>query len=81
MIVSKSYTRTYDIYDAAKWMATYGEIIESRRKFYGEKDETQLSKCFVCGHRFEALEIPWLGLVKNHKNVFLCEECGKKVSE
>lgn len=81
MKVSKTHTKTYDIYESVEWESTFGETMEIRNKTFGSKHDKFLEKCFVCGHKFENSEVPWLGLVRNHKNVFLCEDCGKKVQD
>lgn len=81
MQITKTFSKTYDIYYAASWQFTYRETMESRKKIYGSEHDTALKKCFMCGYEFKDEDIPWLGLVKNHKNVFLCKCCGKKVAE
>lgn len=79
MKIFRNYTKTFDIYEAHKWDHTYGETMESRRKICKPEHHKGYEKCFVCNHKFNDQEIPWLAFVKNHKNVFLCEICGKKV--
>lgn len=81
MKITRTFSKTYDIYDAAPWNFTYQDTMESRRKIFGTEQDNALKKCFMCGCEFKDEDIPWLGLVKNYKNVFLCECCGKKVTE
>ena len=81
MKITKTSVKSYDIYDAIEWEFTFGETMETRKKAFGNKNDKYLEKCFICGHKFQESEIPWLGFVKNDKNVFLCKECGKKVTE
>lgn len=79
MKITKNYTKTYDCYEAVEWVETFGETMETRNKFYDKNHDKFLEKCFMCGYKFKDSDIPWLGLVMFHKNVFLCEECGKAV--
>ena len=79
--IKKIYTKTYDCYEAVKWEETFGETIETRNRVLGENYDKFLEKCFMCDYKFKYNDIPWLGLVKNHKNVFLCETCGKIIHE
>ena len=39
-----------------------------------------LDKCFACGYKFGSEEKPYLGLIKNHSNQFICRECAMKVN-
>ena len=77
--ITRTYTKTYDCYEAVKWGYTFGDTMESRNKTFGKNHDKGLEKCFMCGYKFKDRDIPWLGFVKNHKNVFLCEDCGKAV--
>ena len=79
MKVTRTHTKTYDVYEAVEWESTFGQTMECRNRIFGTSIDKYLKKCFVCGHKFEDSEIPWLGFVRNHKNVFLCKECGGKV--
>lgn len=40
-----------------------------------------LNECFVCKKNFNYDEYPFLELVRNHNNVFICKECAKKILE
>lgn len=77
MIITKTTTRKYDIYDCAKWQMTVGNTISSREKM----GMSTANQCFACKRIFNYDDYPYLALVKNHKNVFVCEECAKKVLE
>lgn len=77
--ITKTYTKTYDCYEAVEWETTFGETMETRNNFFGSNHDKFLEKCFMCGYKFKDSDVPWLGLVKNHKNVFLCKDCGKIV--
>lgn len=35
---------------------------------------------FVCGYKFGNEEYPYLALIKNYKNQFICEKCAEKVN-
>lgn len=77
MKIKKTTTRTYEIYDCVKWEMSVGETIIKREKV-GMKNKG-LDKCFCCGINFSSNYIPYLALVRNHKNVFICEECANEV--
>lgn len=79
MKITRTYTKTYDIYESHKWESTFGETMAGREKIYKDAKSKGLDKCFVCGYKFKYSDIPWISFVKNHKNVFLCEECAKQV--
>lgn len=79
MIINKTTTRKYDIYDCAKWKMTVGNTISSREKM--GMSTKGLNQCFVCKKNLNYDEYPYLALVKNSKNVFVCEECAKKILE
>ena len=79
MIISKTTTRKYDIYDCAKWEMTVGNTISSREKM--GMSTNGFNQCFVCKKAFDYNDYPYLALVKNHKNVFVCEECAKSILE
>lgn len=79
MKIARTYTKTYDIYKSYKWYTTFGETMITREKIYKDTHNKGLDKCFVCGYKFKDNDTPWLSLVKNHKNVFLCETCAKQV--
>lgn len=79
MIITKTTTRKYDIYDCAKWQMTVGNTISSREKM--GMSTKGLNQCFACKRIFNYDDYPYLSLVKNHKNVFVCEECAKKILE
>jgi hypothetical protein len=36
-------------------------------------------KCFICNKEFKNDDIPYLAIIKNEHNSFICEECSKKV--
>lgn len=77
MKITKRFTRKYEVYDCAEWMSTFGDTI-SYRKTLGLNNKG-LSKCFICGKKFNDDEYPYLAAVKNHKNVFICKDCAKEV--
>lgn len=79
MIITKTTTRKYDIYDCAKWQMTVGKTISSREKM--GMSNKGLDQCFACKKSFNYDDYPYLALVKNHKNVFVCEECAKRILE
>lgn len=70
--------RNYEIYDCAKWQSTIGETLMFRQSL-GVKNRG-LDKCFACGYKFGSEEKPYLGLIKNHSNQFICRECAMKVN-
>ena len=77
MIVTKTTTRNYDIYDCAKWQMTVGNTIAAREKVH--MSTNGLNSCFACKRSLNYDEYPYLALVKNHKNVFVCENCANKI--
>ena len=79
MKITKTYTKTYDIYESYKCTYTFGETMAAREKICKDTHNKGLDKCFVCGYNFKNDDIPWLSFVKNHRNVFLCETCAKQV--
>lgn len=79
MIVTKTTTRKYDNYDCAKWQMTVGNTISSREMM--GMTTKGFNQCFVCKKNFNYDDYPYLALVKNHKNVFVCEGCAKKILE
>lgn len=78
MKISKTTVRNYEIYDCAKWQSTIGETLMFRQQ-HGIKNRG-LDKCFACGYEFDSEEEPYLGLIKNHSNQFICRECAMKVN-
>lgn len=79
MIATKITTRKYDIYDCAKWQMTVGNTISLRENM--GMSTKGFNQCFVCKKKFNYDDYPYLALVKSHKNVFVCEECAKKILE
>lgn len=79
MKITRTTTKTYEIYDCTKWDSTVGETIKHREEV-GLKNRG-LDKCFACGKKFKGSDFPYLGLVRNHKNVFLCEKCAEEVKK
>ena len=77
MKITKTTTKTYEIYDCAKWSMTVGDTISKRKKI-GLKTKG-LDKCFCCNHKFESHDFPYLGLIKGKENMFICEKCAEKV--
>lgn len=78
MIITKTYTKKYEIIGCVKLETTVGDVIETRNK-KGLKTP-DLSKCFVCGHKFINSEYPYIAIVKGTtNNKFICSECAKKV--
>lgn len=75
----KTITKTYDIYNCAKWGMTVGDIIDCKKKA-GLKT-TGDEKCFVCGHKFKSVDIPNIALIRNHTNEFVCDECARKIKK
>lgn len=78
MKITKTTTKTYDIYDCAKWGMSVGDTIVRREKV-GMKSKG-FDKCFACNKKFNYDDYPYLALVRGHKNVFICEECAKQVN-
>lgn len=79
MKITKTITRTYNIYDCAKWEMTATETIRKRKE--KSMSVKRLDKCFVCEKKFEADEYPYLALVSKYKNVFICKDCARKVNK
>lgn len=79
MKITKTTTKTYDIYDCAKWQMTVGDTILKREQI-GMKTKG-FDKCFICKHKFNPSEIPYLALIRTHPNVFICKDCAKKVNK
>lgn len=79
MKITKTTTKTYEIYDCAKWSMSVGDTILKREQV-GMKSKG-FNKCFACGYKFEHEDIPYLGLVRNHANVFICEKCAEKTKK
>lgn len=78
MIITKTTIKTYEIYDCAKWEISVGETIVRREKV-GMKTKGY-DKCFSCGHKFQSDDFPYLGLIRNHSNEFICTDCARKVN-
>lgn len=78
MKITKTYTKTYELFDAAKWGMTFGATIENRKK--QNLSNKELHTCFICDYEFKDDGIPYLGLIRGNKNVFLCDKCGKGVA-
>ena len=51
MIIKKTITKTYDIYDCVKWGMTVRDTISARER-KGLKN-SGLDRCFVCGKKFD----------------------------
>ena len=79
MIITKTVARKYDIYDCAKWQMTVGNTIAGRERLH--MSTKGMNQCFACKKTFNYDDYPYLALVKNHKNVFVCEDCAKKILE
>lgn len=77
MKIIKTTTKTYEIYDCAKWEMSVGETIVRREKV-GMKTRGY-DKCFACGYKFQADDFPYLGLIRNHSNEFICTDCARRV--
>lgn len=78
MKITKTTVREYEICDCTKWRPTIGETLAFRES-RGIKNRG-LDKCFVCGYKFGNEEYPYLALIKNYKNQFICEKCAEKVN-
>lgn len=78
MKITKTTTKTYEIYDCAKWQMTIGDTIFHREKV-GLKSRG-FDKCFCCQKKFYADYIPYLALVRGHTNQFICDECAEIVN-
>ena len=61
--------------------SNYGEMEDRANELGQPLEKRGYSKCFVCGHKFGRGEDVYLAHVVNHKNVFLCWKCGKRVAE
>lgn len=59
----------------------YGDMYDRAKELGRPLDKRGFSKCFVCKREFSREDDCFLGIVLNHKNVFLCEECAKKVAD
>ena len=79
MKITKTTTKTYEIYDCAKWSMTIGDTILKREEI-GLKTKG-FDKCFSCGHKFKYDDIPYLGLIRGHANMFICETCAEKLAK
>ena len=79
MKITKTTTKTYEIYDCARWEMTVGDAIQGREKA-GMKNKG-LDKCFCCEKKFQSEEIPFLALIRNYKNMFICEKCAEQLKE
>lgn len=79
MIITKTYSIEYEIIKCVKWESTIGEVIERHYKM--REDIYDLSKCFVCEHKFITSEYPYLAIIKGTKNKFICSECAKKIDK
>ena len=77
MIITKTYSIEYEIIKCVKWKRTIGEVVEMYYKM--REDICDLSKCFVCEHKFITSEYPYLATIKGTKNKFICSECAKKI--
>ena len=55
--------------------------MNTRVKTLHKNAEKGLSKCFICNHKFDSNEDVYIGFVRKHKNVFLCECCMREVNE
>ena len=77
MKITKTTTKTYEIYGCVKWEMTVGDTLK-RREEAGVKSKG-LDKCFVCGKKFHSEETPYLALIKNHSNMLICEKCAEGV--
>lgn len=77
MKIIKTTTKTYEIYDCVKWEFSVGETITIREKV-GMKNKG-LDKCFCCGTKFASKDIPYLALIRNHTNAFICEACSNEI--
>lgn len=78
MKITKTITKTYEIYDCAKWEMYVGETIMRREKI-GMKTK-DMTNCFACGHKFQSNDFPYIGLIRNHSNEFICADCARKVN-
>lgn len=79
MKITKTITKTYKIYDCVKWEMTVGDTIVKREKV-GLKTKG-LDKCFCCRINFSSDYIPYLALIRNHSNEFICEACANEVMQ
>lgn len=82
MKITKTITKSYEVYEALNVpFGKYGEIMNARVKTFHKNAEKGLSKCFICNHKFDSYENVYIGFVRKHKNVFLCDDCMKEVNE
>ena len=77
MIVKKITSKNYDIYDCAKWEMTVKDTIKKRREV-GLKTKG-LDRCFVCDKKFEGDDFPYLAMIRNYSNQFICDDCANKI--
>ena len=75
--VTRIIAKTYDIYSATDFQETIVDCKKEQEMIYKKKDPL-LEKCFACGKPFVDSDVPFLGLIKKSKNVYLCRECGEK---
>lgn len=73
--------KTYNLYSIFKMNRSIGNM-KKNYKISDGKIPIELNCCFVCGRKFNDIEVPYLGLVNNrNKNVFVCDDCAKKINE
>ena len=77
MIIKKTTTKAYEVYNCAKWQMTVKDTI-GQRAHMGLKTKG-LDKCFICGKGFEGDDFPYLALIRNHNNEFICVNCAEQV--
>lgn len=77
ILIKTGMTRKYNIYDCAKWSMTIKDTIIKRAKM-GLKTNG-FDKCFMCNKKFDGADIPYLALIHNYKNQFICDDCAQKV--
>ena len=78
MKITKTTTKIYEIYDCGKWSTTFAEVMEIRERI-GKKSKGG-DKCFACGYKFQPDDVPYLGLIRNYHNMFVCTDCARKVN-
>jgi hypothetical protein len=77
MRITKITKKNYEVTECGKLSTTFGRFCEIREKM--EAPYGRYKKCFICNKEFKNDDIPYLAIIKNEHNSFICEECSKKV--
>ena len=77
MIIKKTTIKSYEVYNCLKWQMTVKYTIAERAR-RGLRTKG-LDKCFICGKGFKGDDFPYLALIRNHNNEFICVNCAELV--